>query len=82
MFWTNYWNGWTLKGARTVEQKCCKCGNTGNHFVYVLPKGHQLGLIFLKKPLIGRRQYFLVCPTCAYLARELTKQQAQSMMGA
>ena len=80
MFWKDY-KGWPLKGTETVEQQCSNCGNTGEHFVYVMPKGLQFGFVFLKKPLVGKRQYFLACPTCGFMSKELSKKQAQAMKG-
>ena len=78
MFWKEY-KGWPLEGARTVQEKCVNCGNTADHFVYVTPHGIQLGLVFLKKPLVGKRKYFLACSVCGYLAKEFTEAQAKAM---
>ncbi len=80
MFWKEF-KGWPLKGAKTVKEQCSNCSNTGEHFVYVMPKGLQLGAIFLKKPLLGRRAYYLACPVCGFMARELTKEQAATFKG-
>jgi hypothetical protein len=80
MFWVNF-EGWELEGARTLQQKCSHCSNTTDHVVCVHPKGFQLGTVFRKKPLIGKRQYFLACPTCSFIAKELTKEQAMAMKG-
>ena len=75
MFWMEF-KGWVLEGAREVEEKCVNCGNTADHSVYVVPSGLQLGIVFLKKPLVGKRKYYLACSVCGFLARELTKEQA------
>ena len=80
MFWKEY-KGWELEGARKVQQKCVNCSNTADHFVYVVPSGLQLGLVFLKKPLVGKRKYYLACSVCGYMARELTKEQAATFKG-
>lgn len=79
MFWKSHAEGWPLEGADTLAMKCTHCGNTGQHFVYVEPQGLSFGLIFCKKPLVGSRKYFWLCPTCGYPAREITKAQALSM---
>lgn len=78
MFFQTF-DGWVMEGSRTVSQKCTHCGNTSDHFVYVAPKGPQMGLIFRKKPLLGAKSYFLVCSICRYSVRELTKAQAEAM---
>lgn len=70
---------WPLEGARTVERKCSNCHNMSQHVVYVVPTGPSLGLIFLKKPLLGRRNYFLTCPVCGTTNQELSKEQAMAM---
>ncbi len=80
MFFKEY-NGWELAGAKTVTMRCENCGNTAEHFVYVAPSGPQLGIVFLRKPLLGARKYFLTCRVCGLLAKELTKAQAEAMKG-
>ena len=78
MFWKEY-KGWMLEGAKTVQDKCPNCNNTADHFVFVVPSGLQFGLVFLKKPLVGKRKYYLTCSVCGYLAKELTGAQADAM---
>lgn len=80
MFWKEY-KGWAMEGAMTIQEKCVNCGNTADHFVYVVPHGLQFGLIFLKKPLVGQRKYYLACSVCGFMARELTKEQAATFKG-
>jgi len=72
--------GWPLENATTHSIKCSNCGNTTDHYVYVAPVGFQVGIVFSKKPLLGKRKYFLACPTCDNLSKELTKQQAEAMV--
>jgi Zn finger protein HypA/HybF involved in hydrogenase expression len=78
MFLKTY-SGWKLENTKLVELKCDACNNTSEHYVYVHPYGPQLGLIFLKKPLLTKKQYFLACPICRNLTVELTEQQAMSL---
>ena len=78
MFWKEY-GAWPLKGARTQELKCPNCSNTTEHGVYVVPRGFQVGIAFMKRSLLGRRKYFLVCPTCGFMSKELTKEQTLAM---
>lgn len=71
--------GWVLENSSTQQMKCPNCRNTTDHVVYVHPYGPQVGLIFLSKPLLSLKKYFLACPVCSHLAKELTKEQAHSM---
>jgi len=70
-----------LEGARMHHEKCVNCGNMADHFVYVVPSGLQLGIVFFKKPLVGKRKYYLACSVCGFMARELTKEQAELFKG-
>lgn len=78
MFFTRY-TGWELEGTSTTALTCGHCGNVSEHAVYVMPVGPQFGLIFLRRPLIGARKYYLACRVCGAFARELTKAQADAM---
>jgi hypothetical protein len=73
-------NGWAQENSDTQVLKCSNCFNNTPHFVYVAPYGPQLGFIFLSKPFVGMRKYFLACPTCQNLTREITKQQCQILI--
>ncbi len=68
-----------MENSTTQSMKCPNCGNTTEHVVYVHPHGPVVGLIFMKKPLLSMKQYFLACPICSHLTKELTKQQAEAM---
>ena len=72
-------NGWRQEGTQTVTDTCENCHNTGEHFVYVAPSGFQMGIAFVKKPLLGARKYFLACPMCGHLSKELSREQAQAL---
>ena len=80
MFFKQF-NGWELDGAKTVSCKCTNCNNTVEHYVYVAPHGPQMGIVFMKKSLVGMRKYFLARPICGNLTKELTKEQAYSLKG-
>lgn len=80
MFIKQY-NGWELENAKTTSFLCSNCNNTTEHFVFVAPYGPQAGLIFLKKPILGARKYFLACPICGNLTKEITKEQALALKG-
>jgi hypothetical protein len=72
-------DGWVMENAIPQKMRCPNCSNTSDHLVYVHPYGPQVGLIFLRKPLLSMKQYFLACSICSHLTKELTKEQAQSM---
>ena len=80
MFWKEY-KGWRLDGAHGQDQDCPNCGNTTEHFVYVLPHGLQFGFVFFKRPLVGKRKYYLACSACGRLSQELAKEQVFSVKG-
>jgi hypothetical protein len=35
--------------------------------------------VFSNKPLLGAKKYFLACPSCDHLTREITKEQADAL---
>lgn len=80
MFITSY-RGWRLDGSQTVLDTCANCHNTAPQFVYVAPVGFQMGVVFSRKPLLGARKYFLACPVCGHLIKELSREQALAMRG-
>ena len=71
--------GWEQENSATVQSTCSHCNNTTEHVVYVAPAGIHVGFIFSKKPLLGRLNYFLACPTCGTLAQQISKEQAHSL---
>jgi hypothetical protein len=78
VFIKNY-KGWRLEDSRTIQETCAQCHNTGEHFVYVAPVGFQMGVSFRRKPLVGARKYFLACPVCGNLSKELSREQALAL---
>jgi len=72
-------NGWAQEESNTQQMKCPNCWNTTDHYVYVAPHGIQVRILFLRKPLLGARKYFLACPNCNHLTKELSKEQALAM---
>ena len=72
---------WPLKGASTKLLTCPNCSNTGDHELIVHPYGMHLGVIFRKKPIFTKKQYFWTCPTCQAYTEEMTKEQALSHVG-
>lgn len=80
MFIKNY-RGWRLENSGTISDTCANCHNTGQHFVYVAPVGFQMGVVFSRKPLLGAKKYFLACPVCGHLSKELSREQALALRG-
>lgn len=79
MFFQTF-NGWELEGTKRQKMKCPNCSHETDHMVAVIPYGPQLGVIFSKKPLAGMRKYRLVCSVCENQTKELTKEQAYSLV--
>lgn len=71
--------GWIMENTTTQSMRCQNCGNTTDHVVYVHPYGPQVGLVFLQRPLLSLKQYFLACPVCSHLAKQLSKPQAEAL---
>lgn len=74
-------NGWALKGARPVGMHCPKCGNTGDHVVWVSPEGLQIGFIFSRKVASTNKKWYLACPICGNFSSQLTHEQANALRG-
>lgn len=67
-----------IKNTKTVELVCSNCKNKTKHQIYEVYYGPQMGLIFLKKPLLSLKKYCLVCPTCGNLTKEISKEQVKA----
>ncbi len=78
MFFKDF-QGWAQDQSNTLSVRCPNCGNTCDHYIYVAPYGIQIGVIFMKRPLLSLKKYFLLCSTCDFVNREISKQQAESM---
>ena len=76
-FRSNYNN--PVDNTKTVKLQCRRCNNEAENQVYEEYYGPRIGLIFLKKPLLSLRRYFLVCPICHTPAKEITKEQMQAL---
>lgn len=78
MFWRGF-TGWAQEDSTTQSLKCPNCGNTSDHYVYVEPYGLQLAFIFMERPLLGMKKYFLACSKCDHKTKEISKEQAEVM---
>ena len=71
-------NEWKVNNTKTVTRKCLYCGNTGEHYVLARLVGPALGFIFQPaKTKLGFRKYYLVCPICHRISKELTKNELE-----
>ena len=80
MFFTNdeKYIYWKVDGMRTVRMKCPNCSNTTDHFVMGANTGFHLGFIFQSaRTRLGIKKYFLTCPICRNMTKELTKSELE-----
>lgn len=77
MFIKNY-QATLVKKTKTFELICSNCKNKTKHQIYEAYRGPQIGFIFLKKPLLSLKKYYLVCPTCGNATKEITKEQVKA----
>jgi len=69
-------NKWKVKETKTVKRKCSNCGNTDNHYVVASLVGPTLGFIFQPaKTKLGFRKYYLACPICNRISKELSHSE-------
>ena len=78
--WFRSSNAWKVEGASTVTRMCPRCHNTNEHELYVEPFGPALQFIWMKKPLLSAKRYFLTCPVCQERGIRLTKEQVRALM--
>lgn len=69
-------NQWKVNGTKTVKKKCSHCDNTSQHYVMASLVGPALGFIFQPaKTKLGFRKYYLVCPICNRISKEITRSE-------
>lgn len=67
-------NQWKVKGIKPVKKKCSHCNNTSEHYVMGSLIGPVLGFMFQPaKTKLGFRKYYLVCPICNRISKEITR---------
>ena len=77
-FTTGNQNTWKVKGTKTVKRKCANCDNTAEHYVLGSLVGPALGFIFQPaKTKLGFRKYYLACPICNRISKELTRSELE-----
>jgi len=71
---------WRVDNSKTVTMKCPVCNNTGEHYMVGLVVGPNLGFIWMpNKYHLGYRKYWLSCPVCNKITKELTAAEAQAL---
>lgn len=73
-------NQWKVNGTKTVRRKCLHCNNTAEHYVLGTLIGPALGFIFQPaKTKLGFKKYYLICPVCNRVSKELTKPELEHL---
>lgn len=72
--------GEILKNSDTYNKICSNCKNQVDFVVWKEPYGPQMGTIFSRSKTLGMKKFYLVCPTCNFVDKELTKEQALNMI--
>jgi len=80
MFFKTYYPN-IVENTKQFIIACPHCGNKSIHQIYEFYKGPCIGFIFLNKPLIASKKYYLVCQICNNPSKELTVEQVQSSRG-
>lgn len=71
------WEATPVENTKKVPMNCAQCNNFSEHEVYEAPQ-FGVGILFMKKPLLAIKKYYLVCPTCHNPAKELSGEQARA----
>lgn len=77
MFIKTY-NANPVKDIEPIKMNCPNCNNKSDHQVYENYYGPQIGIIFMKKPLLSKKQYLLVCTICESVNKQISKEQVES----
>lgn len=66
-----------VDNSKTVEMECPICNRTGDHYMVGAVVGPNLGFFWLpNKYHLGYRKYWLACPTCGNISKELSRDEA------
>ena len=80
MFFKTYYPT-IVENTKQFTLICPHCGNKSIHQIYEFYEGPCIGFIFLSKPLIASKRYYLICQICNNPTKELTVQQVQNSRG-
>ena len=73
-------NQWKVNNTKTVKRKCSHCGNTSDHYVMGTLVGPALGFIFQPaKTKLGFRKYYLACPICNKISKQLSRAELEHL---
>jgi len=72
------WEVQIIENTKTVQKYCNICDNDSEHVICVEYYGPSVGLIFLSKPLLSMKRYWLVCPICKQGDQEISKDQVEA----
>lgn len=72
------WETPIVKNTRTIKRYCANCDNDSDHDIRVRYYGINVGIVFMKTPLLSLKQYLLVCPICSSINDEFTKEQVNA----
>lgn len=74
--------GYKIHSVKDQEILCDNCNNLSMHEVFAFPKGVQLKFIWMPQRLgVGLRDYYLKCPICDHLTKQLTLTEVNNMKG-
>lgn len=80
IFTSGSMNTWVEKNTREVIQTCSHCRNTVPHYVGGQLVGPALGFVFIPaKYNLGYKKYFLICSTCNFVYKKLTKAEVNNL---
>lgn len=66
-----------VENSGTVEMKCPTCNKTSHHYMVGAVVGPNLGFFWLpNKYHLGYRKYWLACPICNNISKELSSSEA------
>lgn len=69
------WGASVVENTRKVQKHCGICDNDSEHSICVEYYGPSMGLIFMSKPLLSMKRYWLVCPICKQGNQEISREQ-------
>lgn len=72
------WETPVVKNTETIKRHCGNCDNNSEHEIRVQYYGLNVGVIFMKTPLLSLKKYLVVCPICSSANLELSKEQMQA----
>ncbi len=72
------WKAQVVENTKTIKKHCDICDNESEHSICVEYYGPSVGLIFMSKPLLSMKRYWLVCSICKQGNQEISKEQVEA----